>query len=234
MQKLFRCLMLAAVFTAPATVAAAGDLKLTIAHGRVTLVATDVPVRQILTEWARIGKTTIVNGDKLAGPALTLQLVDVPEPQALDTVLRSASGYVAVQRAAFDPAASVFDRIMILPTSRAPVASASASTPSPFNSNNRVMMPQPVDDDDPTDQPLMPPPGMTPPQQQQPSQPGMAPGVPGGTQQPLTAPRPGMLPAPPAGPPNPYGPQPTVIKPPGGPGGPGGRGGPGGPGGGKR
>lgn len=223
MQKLFRCLTLAAVFTAPATVAAAGDLKLTIAHGRVTLVATDVPVRQILTEWARIGKTTIVNGEKLGGPPLTLQLLDVPEPQALDAVLRSASGYVAAQRAAFDPAASVFDRIMILPTSRAPVVSASASTPSPFN-NNRTMMPQPLDDDDPTEPPMMPPtvmptvqPGMMPPGSMQ------APGLPTGAQPQLTAPRPGMLPAPPAGQPSPYNTlPPTVIKPPGGPGGPGG------------
>ena len=225
MQKLFRCLIVGGVLAATASAAGAGDLKLTIARGRVTLIATDVPVRQILTEWAQVGKATIVNGEKLGGPPLTLQLIDVPEQQALDTVLRSASGYVAAQRAAFDPAASVFDRIMILPTSRAPVVSASA-TPPPFTNNNRTMMPQPVDDDEPMQPPMMPP-NMTP-NGMQPAAtavPAQTPGMPTGAQ-PLTAPRPGMLPPPPAGQPNPYTTAPPIIRPPGGPGGRGG--GPGG------
>ena len=79
--------------------AAAGDLKLTLANGRATLIAQDVPLRQILAEWARIGKTNIVNGDKLTGPPVTLQLVDRPEREVLEVLLRSASGYIAAQRA---------------------------------------------------------------------------------------------------------------------------------------
>ncbi|HEX6975274.1 MAG TPA: hypothetical protein VF147_12805 [Vicinamibacterales bacterium] len=222
MQKLFRCVVLAALVAALPLPASAGDLKITLANGRATIIATDVPLRQILTEWARIGKTTIVNADKLVGPTVTLQLVDVPEAQALDTLLRSASGYVVAQRAEALPDASRFDRIMIMPTSRPPATSA--APPATFNQPARPM-PQPVpDDDEPADAPVVVPPGMN--AQPQPmNTPGMqpmaTPAMPG-TQpngQPMTAPRPGMLPAPPAGQPNPYGTTPGVIRPPGGPGG---------------
>jgi hypothetical protein len=219
MQKILRCVVLAALVAALPLPAFAGELKLTLANGRATVVADDVPLRQILAEWARVGKTTIVNADKLVGPSVTLQLIDVPEAQALDTLLRSASGYVVAQRAAVVPGASQYDRILIMPTSRPPAASASAPPPA-FNQPARPM-PQPVaDDDEPADAPVVMPPGMTPPPNQPLNAPGMQP--PPGAQpagQPLTAPRPGMLPAPPGGQPNPYGTTPTVIRPPGGPGG---------------
>ena len=213
MQRIFRPVVLAGLFMASASAVAAGDLKLSLANGRATIVADEVPLRQILAEWARVGKTTIVNGDKLIGPAVTLQLVDVPEQQALETLLRSASGYVVAQRASYVPGASVFDRILIMPTSRPPAVSASAPPPS-FNPPPPRPMRMPVsDDDDPVDPPIMMPPNMLGPQSN-PNMPQMmpAPGMPSNTQQPLTAPRPGMLPTVPGQP----GAQP-VIKPPGGP-----------------
>ena len=40
---------------------ASADVQLTMQNGRVSLVATDATVRQILTEWARVGHTKIVN-----------------------------------------------------------------------------------------------------------------------------------------------------------------------------
>ena len=83
-----------------ASTVAAGELQLTIANGRVTLVADNVPLKTILSEWARIGQTRIVNAEKLTGAPLTLRLLDVPEAQALDIVLRSASGYLAAPRPA--------------------------------------------------------------------------------------------------------------------------------------
>src|SRR5258705_1573538 len=141
MQKFIRSVVVGSLLIAgSASLAAAGDLKLTLDNGRVTLIAKDVPLRQILDEWARIGKTTIVNGDKLMGPPLTLQLIDRPEREVLDLLLRSASGYIAAQRAVSIADASVFDRVMILPVSRGPVGVA-ANTPSPFN-NRPVTMPQ--------------------------------------------------------------------------------------------
>ena len=91
MKQLFlRCALLAAVAISFAASASAGELKLTMQNGRVTLIADNVPLRQILQEWARVGQTTIVNGDKLTGPAMTLQLIDTPEREALDILLTAA------------------------------------------------------------------------------------------------------------------------------------------------
>jgi hypothetical protein len=219
---LYRAVVLAVLVSASsAALARAGELKLTISNGRVTLLAQDVPLRQILAEWARLGQTTIVNGDKLNGPPLTLQLVDRPEREVLDVLLRSASGYIVAQRPVVLANASVFDRVMILPTSRGPVGGAAAPpTPPQFgpgrpNMGPQMQMPPPVADEDepmdpnvPTNQPMVTQPG--PPF---PNAPPLAPG-----QQPpvMTSPRPGMLPAPPGGQPEtPYGAQPPNVRPPG-------------------
>ena len=222
MLNLFRCLIVVAAVAGAASSAAAQDLKLTMADGRVTLVAHDVPLQQILAEWARVGKTRIVNGDKLFGPPMTLELVDYPEGRALDLVLRQAAGYMAAPRPAGEVGGSLYDRILILPTSRPPVTT-SVSAPPPYNRNLMPQpMPVPVDDqDEPIDQGPVPPPGMVP---QGMPMPGVQPfptGVP--AQQPvLTAPRPGQLPVP-VQPPgiNPYAPpggRPQIppTRPPGG------------------
>lgn len=221
-RRLYRVILFAMTATASSvTLANAGDLKLTISNGRVTLVAQDVPLRQILAEWARLGQTTIVNGDKLNGPPLTLQLVDRPEREVLDVLLRSASGYIAAQRPVVLANASVFDRVMILPTSRGPVGVAAAPTPPPPqfgpgrpNMGPQMQMPPPVVDEDepmdpnvPTNQPMVTQPGPPFPNVPVPA-PGQQPPV-------LTSPRPGMLPTPPGGQPEPYGAQPPNVRPPG-------------------
>ena len=88
--------------------------------GLVTLRAQNAPIRAILAEWARLGGSTIVNGDTLAGPPVTLELTGVSEQQALDIVLREAAGYMLAPRRAASTGASAYDRILILPTSVAP------------------------------------------------------------------------------------------------------------------
>ena len=114
-----------------ASSAAAQGVKLDIQDGRVNLDASSVPVRQILAEWARVGGTKIVGGDKITGGPLTLKLVNLPERQALDVILRSVAGYMAAPRSASAaPGASAYDRIVILPTS---AAAATASTTGPGN-----------------------------------------------------------------------------------------------------
>ena len=92
----------------------------------MTLSAQNAPIRAILQEWARLGGATIVNGDRVAGPPVTLELTGVPERQALDIVLRSVAGYIVAPRPAGSQGVSAFDRIMILPTSVAPRAPAPA------------------------------------------------------------------------------------------------------------
>ena len=124
------CLTIASFATAPAVASAqARALQITMNDGRVTIVARNVSLREVLQEWARVGKTTIVNAEKLAGPPVTLQLVESTERDALDILLRSAAGYLAVPRAAGNPGTSVYDRIAILATSRAPAATMAVAAP---------------------------------------------------------------------------------------------------------
>ena len=118
----------------------AQNLKLQIHDGRVTLEAQNVPVRQILAEWARIGGAKIVNGEKVAGAPLTLQLQSMPERQALDIILRGVSGYMLAARQV-GTGVSAFDRIMILPTSAAP---RNAGGPAPGGTAFGRPMPAPA------------------------------------------------------------------------------------------
>jgi len=111
------------------TSAAAQGLTLEFHDGKVRLSAQNVTTSQILAEWARLGKTTIVNGDRVPGPAVTLELQDVPEQQALDIVLRGVSGYLVAARETELAGASAFDRIYILPTSSRPTNAAPLAPP---------------------------------------------------------------------------------------------------------
>jgi len=237
--------------SAAAQVPTSQNLQLTMRDGRVTLIATEVPLRQILQEWSRIGQTKIINGEKLSGPPVTLQLVNKTEREALDILLRSAAGYMAATRADGAEGVSAYDRITILATSRAPAATAGPMpSPQPFQRQPAQPVITEEDDDEPVNvnvpaqqmmqQPAIAPfPGAPPVAPQAPFanptpqlegaqphfQPGMMPMQQPGqqpVQAPMTSPRPGVLPqAPQNGVPNPYQ-QPTR---PGGPGGEGGDGG---------
>jgi len=99
---------------------AQAPLRLQISDGLVTLHADNVPVRTILAEWSRLGGAQIIGGDRVTGAPLTLELERVPERQALDIILRGVSGYMLAAREAGRAGASMYDRIMILPTSAAP------------------------------------------------------------------------------------------------------------------
>jgi hypothetical protein len=244
-------LLLAAVLVvAPAAPAAAQDLQLSMRDGRVTLIANNVPVSRILAEWARVGQATVLNGEKLTGPPLTLHFENQPERDVLEVLLRSAAGYIVAPRQVSMADAAVFDRILIMPTSRAPAVSA--APPPQFRAPpTPPVQIQPAVDDEPPNDPVMPPgampPGAMPPGAMPPGvmPPGaMPPGampnpnmpnpnvpttqpVPGMPSVPATQPRPGMPVPTPGGPggvqPNPYVPQPQLppgVRPPGGGGSP--------------
>ncbi|MGQ0733251.1 MAG: hypothetical protein ACT4QD_06290 [Acidobacteriota bacterium] len=122
---MYRPLLALAVVLVLAQSVEAQPLKLAIQDGRVSLDATAVPIRQILAEWARVGGTRIVGADKMTGGPLTLTLVDMPERQALDILLRNAAGFMAAPRSpAAPPGASQYDRILILATTSAPAPAA--------------------------------------------------------------------------------------------------------------
>jgi hypothetical protein len=104
-----------AIVAAAVLPARAGEVRVSFSNGLVTIVATDASPRQILAEWARQGQVAITNLDRLAGGPVTLQMTNVPEGQALETLLRGTAGYVAAPRTEGVVAASSYDRIMLMP-----------------------------------------------------------------------------------------------------------------------
>jgi hypothetical protein len=131
-----RLLILCAVLGAmAATPLGAPRIQLSIQDGRVWLTADRASVSEILAEWARVGQTRITNGERVQSGPLTLQLNGMPEPAALEVLLRSAAGYVAVERdasQAIAPTLSRYGRIVIVPTSAGPAdAVRFAATPAP-------------------------------------------------------------------------------------------------------
>jgi hypothetical protein len=114
----------------------AASLTLTIRDGRVSLDAQEVTIRQILTEWARVGKTRIVNLERVTSGPMTLKFDGVPEEQALDIILRTVPGYMAAPRAAMVADASRYDRILIMATTTAVAARPSPPSPVPQPSPN--------------------------------------------------------------------------------------------------
>lgn len=231
-------LFVAASWAAVPSVAMA-DVHVTMQNGRVSVVAKDATIRQILTEWARVGQTKIVNVERLPGGPVTLELQNVPEATALEVLLRALSGYIAAPRAVEAANLSRYDRIIIVPT----LASArppAASTPPPvFQQPQPQFVPPPADDDVDDEQPapnVQVPPGRGPVFNTFPQgttvapQPGQQPypqpfGVPPPVQEPNTQPQaqptapyggvavPGMVAPPPQQPGQPGQPQPQIIPP---------------------
>jgi hypothetical protein len=148
---LTRVAALSALLFCCAGPAGAQNVKLEFRDGKVNLTTQNASLRAILTEWARLGGTQVVNMERLAGAPVTLQLTDVPETQALDIILRGTAGYIAGQRAVTGPAGarSTLDRILVVPTAgtAATVTARPAVTPPPFGGAQRF--PQPDPDDNP-------------------------------------------------------------------------------------
>jgi hypothetical protein len=126
----------------------AQQVKIAFHDGQVSVETVAAAPRAILAEWSRIGGTNIVNGERVTGAPLTLKLVDVPEAQALEIILRSVAGYMAAPRGQ-TPGVSRYDRILVLPTSSMRVA---ANPPTPARPNpagpavgtQRFVPPRPV------------------------------------------------------------------------------------------
>jgi len=125
----------------------ADTVQITIRGGRISLVATNATPAQIFAAWSRAGGVLIVNVERMPSAPLTLRLDNVPEEQALDTLLRSVSGYLAQRRPEPAESASIFNRIVILPTPQvvrqtAPAAAASTAGP-PVPLPRPTVQPQP-------------------------------------------------------------------------------------------
>jgi hypothetical protein len=127
---------------------ASADVQLTMQGGRVSLVAKDATVRQILTEWARVGHTKIVNVERIPGGPVTLELTDVPEAQALEVLLRTLSGYIAAPRPVEAAGLSRFDRIIIMPTLASARPATASAPPAPAFQQGPQFNTQPPADDE--------------------------------------------------------------------------------------
>jgi hypothetical protein len=157
----------AAILIAPTP--ARAELAITMHDGLVTVNAKDVTIRQILAEWAKVGQTRIVNAEGIAGGPVTLQLIEMPEEQALGMLLRSVSGYLAAPRPTVVKNASRYDRILVIPTAVAAnpaTRSGSSAAPPPAFPQPRVQ-PGPATDDSNDDQPPRNAPPPAPPLSQQ-------------------------------------------------------------------
>jgi hypothetical protein len=122
--------LVAVVAIAPAV--QADPVQFAVGDGRVSLVAVNATAAQIFAAWSRAGGVLIVNAERIQGTLVTLTLENVPEEQALDTLLRPVSGYLARRRALATTTGSMFDRIVILPTPAPPrpVTSPAPTAPS--------------------------------------------------------------------------------------------------------
>lgn len=178
-----RCILFTLALTGVvAAPAGAQQLKIAFNQGLVSIDATSVPVRTVLSEWSKLGGTKVVGGERVAGAPLTLKLENVPEAQALEVVLRNVAGYMAAPRTA-TTGASIYDRILVLAASSAPPPAAgrppapTAAARRPTAGTQRAIPPrfqppQPAEDEEaleddeeedtePTNQPVFtfPPPG---------------------------------------------------------------------------
>lgn len=135
--------------------------------GRVTVEATAATVRSILNEWAKNGGTKVMGADKVSGAPVTLKLVNVPEAQALEIILRSVAGYMAAP-AKIATGPSIYDRILIMATTSAPPPAANRPTPNApgntaFNGTQRFIPPRVAEQkeadeqDEPDENPPSPP-----------------------------------------------------------------------------
>jgi hypothetical protein len=143
---------------------ASADVQVTMQDGKVSVVAKDATLRQIMSEWARVGQTKVVNVERIPGGPLTLELKNVPEDQALDILMRPLSGYMAAPRALRSPNLSKFDRILVMPTvaaARTSTTASSAPPPPTFQPAPTFQPPQAQPDEN--DDPAQPQPGQVPP-----------------------------------------------------------------------
>ncbi len=106
------------------------QLEVTFNDGKVSIVAQNVTVRDILMEWARKGGSRMVNVDKLGGAVIPLlEFHDEPEAKVLRSLLRDVPGYGAAPRVAPAANASSFAAVFVLPTRSVAVSGVSAAAP---------------------------------------------------------------------------------------------------------
>jgi hypothetical protein len=161
-------------------------LQLSVKDGLVTLVAQNVTVRDIMTEWQRRTGCQFVNAEKLPSSLVTLDFPDRPELEVIGALLRDSAGttpgsgygYIVAPKREASDTESLCGAVYILPTSH-PTTSASYVPTGSAPMAAPLITPGSPDDEippvTPVQAPGMPPqvqprPGMPIPGQQQPAQ----------------------------------------------------------------
>ena len=111
---LFVCVLGVAIGLWTPRTAHAQTVSVTFDRGFVSVSAHGALLREVLDRWAEVGRTAIVNSDQLQPTAVTLDLVHVPESEALGILLRSLPGYLLAGRSATRPDQSSIDRIVLV------------------------------------------------------------------------------------------------------------------------
>jgi hypothetical protein len=155
-------ILLACAFVTLAALPAAGQsVKLSFHEGKVDLSAENASLRAILTEWARVGGTRVLNAERIVSPPVTVEFKGAYEQQALESLLRGVSGYIVGPRLTpGGPSSSGFDRIVILATSNAPrPAAVTPAVSRPPGPQPLRRLPAPVEEnqDDAADNDANPP-----------------------------------------------------------------------------
>src|SRR5580693_8115811 len=127
--KVLTSLAVALVLSLAASSNARAEVKVTMSEGKVSIVAKDATLRQILAEWARVGQAKIVNIERITGSPITIELENMPESAALDVLLRSVAGYFAMPRAVPADNLAVYDRVVVMPGTATPRAAVNTATP---------------------------------------------------------------------------------------------------------
>ena len=125
-----RTVLIVAV-TLAASPAAAQAPEVSFHAGRVTIAAREAPLAAVLDSWERQGGSRFDGAGRLADQSISVQLVDVPEREALRVLLRSAGGYVAIPRSIGQPGGSAFERIFIMAGDRQVRAARGADSATP-------------------------------------------------------------------------------------------------------
>lgn len=128
---MMRMTLVAVAFSIAGAVAAAAapPVQIAIQDGRVWLKADGATVADVLREWARVGGTAVIDGERLPRTLVSLHLEGEPEQEALEILLRGVGGFVTVGRAAarVDTGASRFERIVVVPSTGQPAANFAAT-----------------------------------------------------------------------------------------------------------
>jgi hypothetical protein len=110
-----RIAVLAVVLLATSVPATAQAVKVEFLMGKVNITAQNASLRAILNEWSRVGGMRLINPERLTGAPLTLELVGVPERQALDILMREVGGYILGPRmTTLVAGVSAFDRLVVV------------------------------------------------------------------------------------------------------------------------